>query len=274
MVLSFSVLPLARPAATEHELATLPLDHSLCCWRGDWVTGQVPHVRIDLFFPLCYSFHPQTGPRLPESCLVSETAIATTSLFSSGFIFLSLLLFFFLPSSPHTFLYLPSFFNLLHSSCSASCTSGDYIRDGSKAAKMEGSSKITWADYKVSVGDSPGHDPSDVAVVSQIGKDLRWPKRAIPSFHYGRTSILPSTNFHPSILPSIDFHPSIILDFNPGASVLPNFSTSKVPPFDSRTLLMNAHAQMISRVDLLIRQYYSEGYEYRLWRDFSTSSME
>jgi ankyrin repeat protein len=59
------------------------------------------------------------------------------------------------------------------SSITASCASGDYIRDGSKAAKMEGSSKITWADYKVPVGDSPGHDPSDVAVVSQIGKDSR-----------------------------------------------------------------------------------------------------
>ena len=63
---------------------------------------------------------------------------------------------------------------------SASCTSGDYIREGSKLAKMEGSGKITWTDYKVTVGDSPGHDPSDVAVVSQVGKDPRnW-----NSFHY------------------------------------------------------------------------------------------
>ena len=38
---------------------------------------------------------------------------------------------------------------------------------------MEGSSEITWTDHKVPVGDSPGHDPSDVAVVSQIGKDSR-----------------------------------------------------------------------------------------------------
>ena len=38
---------------------------------------------------------------------------------------------------------------------------------------MEGSGKITWTDYKVTVGDSPGHDPSDVAVVSQVGKDSR-----------------------------------------------------------------------------------------------------
>ena len=38
---------------------------------------------------------------------------------------------------------------------------------------MEGSGKITWVDYKVPVGDSPGHDPSDVAVVSQVGSDPR-----------------------------------------------------------------------------------------------------
>ena len=32
---------------------------------------------------------------------------------------------------------------------------------------------INWVDYKVPVGDSPGHDPSDVAVVSQLGSDPR-----------------------------------------------------------------------------------------------------
>ena len=111
-----------------------------------------------------------------------ETPVATTSPSSSCFHFLSFLLL------PHfsislflqyllyilfSFSVLPVTLLLIFYTCRASCASGDYIRDGSKAAKMEGSSKITWADYKVPVGDSPGHDPSDVAVVSQIGKDSR-----------------------------------------------------------------------------------------------------
>ena len=53
-----------------------------------------------------------------------------------------------------------------------------------------------------------------------------------PSFY---TSINQLPSFHNSRLQSWSFR-------------LPNFSTSKVPPFDSRTLLMNVHAQMISRV--------------------------
>ena len=38
---------------------------------------------------------------------------------------------------------------------------------------MEGSIEITWVDYKVPVGDSLGHSPSDVAVVAQLGSDPR-----------------------------------------------------------------------------------------------------
>ena len=57
-----------------------------------------------------------------------------------------------------------------HFQNSASCSSGDYIREGAKNAKMEGSSKVTWVDYRVPVSDSPTHDPSDMAVVAD------WPR--------------------------------------------------------------------------------------------------
>ena len=33
--------------------------------------------------------------------------------------------------------------------------------------------KITWVDYRVPVGDSPNHDPSDMAVIAQVGEDSR-----------------------------------------------------------------------------------------------------
>ena len=38
---------------------------------------------------------------------------------------------------------------------------------------MEGSSKVTWVDFRVPVSDSPTHDSSDMAVVAQIGHDSR-----------------------------------------------------------------------------------------------------
>ena len=55
---------------------------------------------------------------------------------------------------------------------SASGSSGDYIREGSKAAKMD-NGKITWTDFRVPVENSPVCDPSNTAVVSQVGQDPR-----------------------------------------------------------------------------------------------------
>ena len=92
------------------------------------------------------------------------------------------------------------------------------------------------------------HPRKQMAWVWLLRTNMKLPRATVAEKGH---PILPlRTNFHTSIhqLPSIDFHPSIILDFNPAASVLPNFSTSKVPPFDSRTLLINVHAQKISRV--------------------------
>ena len=55
---------------------------------------------------------------------------------------------------------------------SASGSSGDYIREGSRAAKMD-NGKITWTDFRVPVENSPVRDPSNTAVVSQVGQDPR-----------------------------------------------------------------------------------------------------
>ena len=64
---------------------------------------------------------------------------------------------------------------------SASCSSGDYIREASRNAKMDmDRGKITLVDYRVPVGDSPNHDPSDMAVIAKVGEDSRkW-----NSLHY------------------------------------------------------------------------------------------
>ena len=57
---------------------------------------------------------------------------------------------------------------------SASCSFGDYLREASRNAKMNNDhGNITWVDYRVPVGDSPNHDPSDMAVIAQVGKDSR-----------------------------------------------------------------------------------------------------
>ena len=56
---------------------------------------------------------------------------------------------------------------------------------------------------------------------------LRWPRRAIPSFHSTRTSILPSFYSATSILPSFRSATSILLSFY--SAILPCFHTSILP---------------------------------------------
>ena len=58
------------------------------------------------------------------------------------------------------------------SSNCASSSSGEYIREGSRAAKMDGG-RITWSDFRAPVETSPTHDSTETAVLSQVGQDAR-----------------------------------------------------------------------------------------------------